>query len=60
MMQRQPDGAFVLAQRGGDLSDRCLAVARAPDPRGRSIQVNGRRLWHQDAVVSLEKTPSQD
>src|SRR5271154_2841177 len=37
-MQRQPDGAFVLAQRGGDRGDGCLAVALAPDPRGKLVQ----------------------
>jgi hypothetical protein len=37
-IQRQPDGAFVLAQRSGDLGDGCLAVARAPDPRGKLVQ----------------------
>jgi hypothetical protein len=37
LMQRQPDGAFVLAQRGGDLGDGCLTVALAPDPRGKLV-----------------------
>jgi hypothetical protein len=44
MMQRQPDGAFVLAQRGGDGGDGCLAVALAPDPRGKLKQLAASRL----------------
>jgi len=35
---RQPDGAFVLAQRGGDLGDGGLAVTLAPDPGGKLVQ----------------------
>jgi hypothetical protein len=38
LVQRQPDGAFVLAQLAGDLDDGCLAVALAPDPRGKLVQ----------------------
>ena len=38
LTQRQPDGAFVLAQLGGDCGDGCLAVALAPDPRGKLVQ----------------------
>jgi hypothetical protein len=48
-MQRQPDGAFVLAQRGGDPGDGCLAVALAPDPRGKlarfSPSASGSSSW---------------
>jgi hypothetical protein len=37
-MQRQPDGAFVLAQRIGDVGHGFIAVALAPDPSGKLVQ----------------------
>jgi hypothetical protein len=39
-MQRQPDGAFVLAQHSGDPSGGRLAVAAPPDLGGEIVQTN--------------------
>jgi hypothetical protein len=46
LMQRQPDGAFVLAQRGGDLGDGCHA---RPSRQTRSSNSQHRGCGHRPA-----------